>query len=58
MFYWGVSITEQRECTLLRKFFQKNQDFLRQSLMLEPRGHSDMYVAIVVPTQKADFGVV
>ena len=41
-----------------RNFFKKNQDILRQSLMLEPRGHCDMYGAIVVPSQKADFGVV
>jgi trans-L-3-hydroxyproline dehydratase len=26
-----------------RNFFKKNQDILRQSLMLEPRGHCDMY---------------
>ena len=38
------------------EIFSKNQDFFRQSLMLEPRGHSDMYGAIVVPSQKADFG--
>ena len=41
-----------------RNFFKKNNDILRKSLMLEPRGHSDMYGAIVVPSQKADFGVV
>ena len=39
-------------------FLQKNQDFIRQLLMLEPIGHSDMYRDTIVPTQKADFGIV
>jgi|TARA_B110000495_G_scaffold201807_1_gene220186 proline racemase len=41
-----------------RKFLKENHDHLRQSLMFEPRGHSDMYGVVVVPSQRADFGVV
>ena len=41
-----------------RKFLKENHDHLRQSLMLEPRGHSDMYGVVVVPSQRADFGAV
>ena len=41
-----------------RKFLKENHDHLRQSLMLEPRGHADMYGVVVVPSQKADFGVI
>ena len=41
-----------------RKFLKEHHDRLRQSLMLEPRGHSDMYGVIVVPSQRADFGVI
>ena len=49
-----------KEATILdhRNHFKKNLDHLRQSLMLEPRGHSDMYGVIVVPSQRADFGVI
>ena len=54
----GYSLLNKASVLGYRNFFKKNQDFFRQSLMLEPRGHSDMYGAIVVPSQKADFGVV
>ena len=54
----GYPLLNEASVLEYRNFFQKNQDFLRQSLMLEPRGHSDMYGVIVVPSQRADFGVV
>ena len=54
----GYPLLNKASVLEYRNFFKKNQDFFRQSLMLEPRGHSDMYGAIVVPSQKADFGVV
>ena len=49
-----------KEATVLdhRNYFKKNLDHLRQSLMLEPRGHADMYGVVVVPSKRADFGVV
>ncbi len=41
-----------------RRYFHKNLDFIRTGLMWEPRGHADMYGAVVTkPCSKvADFG--
>ena len=49
----GATILEQRE------FVRENYDHLRRALMLEPRGHADMYGAVLTPpvTPGADFGV-
>jgi len=43
-----------------RNFLKENYDYLRTSLMFEPRGHADMYCAIITPpvTEDADFGVI
>ena len=43
-----------------RNFIKENYDYLRTSLMFEPRGHADMYGAIITPpvTKEADFGVI
>jgi proline racemase len=42
-----------------RRFLRENFDFLRTALMWEPRGHADMYGAIVTDpvTEDADAGV-
>jgi proline racemase len=42
-----------------RRFVKERYDYLRTALMLEPRGHADMYGCIVTPpvTNDADFGV-
>jgi len=42
-----------------RRFVKEKYDHLRTTLMLEPRGHADMYGCIVTPpvTENADFGV-
>lgn len=41
-----------------RSFVRDNWDMLRTALMWEPRGHADMYGAIITPpiSPKADFG--
>ncbi len=41
-----------------RKYFKTNFDSIRTGLMFEPRGHADMYGAIITPpcTEDADFG--
>ena len=41
-----------------RKFFKEHFDEVRTGLMFEPRGHADMYGAIITPpcTEDADFG--
>ncbi len=42
-----------------RRFFRDNLDHLRTGLMWEPRGHADMYGAVLTPpdTSDGDFGV-
>jgi proline racemase len=42
-----------------RRFFRDNFDFLRTGLMWEPRGHADMYGAVISgpASPEADFGV-
>ncbi len=43
-----------------RRYARENFDHLRTALMLEPRGHADMYGCIIVPPNDAqgDFGVI
>lgn len=42
-----------------RNFLEDNYDYLRTSLMFEPRGHADMYGAIITEPERndSDFGV-
>ncbi|NNL21503.1 MAG: proline racemase, partial [Ignavibacteriaceae bacterium] len=42
-----------------RKYMMENLDHLRTALMFEPRGHADMYGAIITEPEKedSDFGV-
>lgn len=49
----GKSINEKK------KFFMKNYDYIRTALMAEPRGHKDMFGAILTdsPSSKSDFGL-
>ncbi|MDB4582820.1 proline racemase family protein [Draconibacterium sp.] len=48
----GITILEKR------RFFRDNLDFLRTGLMWEPRGHADMYGAVVTEpmSEGSDFG--
>ncbi len=49
----GSSVLEKR------RYFQQNHDHIRTGLMFEPRGHADMYGAIISDptTTEADFDV-
>jgi proline racemase len=49
----GATILEKR------RYFRDHYDALRTSTMWEPRGHADMYGAVITPptTPDADFGV-
>jgi proline racemase len=49
----GATILEKR------RFMQRNLDHIRKALIWEPRGHRDMYGAILTPnvTPEADLGV-
>jgi trans-L-3-hydroxyproline dehydratase len=39
-----------------RAYFREHHDSLRRALMWEPRGHADMYGAVVFASKSADFG--
>ena len=43
-----------------RKYVRDHYDHVRTALMLEPRGHADMYGCILTDptTEEADFGVI
>jgi len=43
-----------------RNFLKENFDYLRTALMFEPRGHADMYGALITPPVigESDFGVI
>jgi proline racemase len=40
-----------------RRYFREHYDHLRTGLMWEPRGHADMYGAVMTPSADADFDV-
>ena len=42
----GTTVLEQRE------FVRSRYDYLRRALMLEPRGHADMYGALLTPPER------
>jgi proline racemase len=52
-------LPEIRGTTVLekRRFFRDNYDHLRTALLWEPRGHADMYGAIITPSADADADV-
>ncbi|XP_063803438.1 trans-3-hydroxy-L-proline dehydratase [Pseudophryne corroboree] len=37
-----------------RRWVRENMDWVRRMLMLEPRGHQDMYGALLVPSEEAE----
>jgi proline racemase len=53
----GVPLIEGRTVLEKRRYFREHYDHLRTGLMWEPRGHADMYGAIVTPSASADFDV-
>lgn len=53
----GLPPIEGRTVLEKRRFFREHYDYLRTGLMWEPRGHADMYGAVVTPSNDADFDV-
>src|SRR5262245_30962438 len=54
----GLPPLEGRTVLEKRRFFREHYDHLRTGLMWEPRGHADMYGAVVTPSaDDADFDV-
>jgi proline racemase len=47
----GSSVLEKR------RYFREHYDYLRTGLMFEPRGHADMYGAVISASKDADFDV-
>jgi len=53
----GLPLIEGRTVLEKRRYFRDRYDHLRTGLMWEPRGHSDMYGAVITPSADADFDV-
>ena len=53
----GLPPIEGRTVLEKRRYFQEHYDYLRTGLMWEPRGHADMYGAVVTRSEDADFDV-
>ena len=53
----GLPPVEGRTVLEKRSYFRKHYDYVRTGLMWEPRGHADMYGAVITPAQDADFDV-
>ena len=53
----GLPPIEGRTVLEKRRYFREHYDYLRRGLMWEPRGHADMYGAVITPSADADFDV-
>lgn len=53
----GLPPIEGETVLAKRRYFRDHYDHLRTGLMWEPRGHTDMYGAVITPSNGADFDV-
>ena len=53
----GLPAIAGRDVLEKRRHFRQHLDHLRTGLMFEPRGHADMYGAVLTPSSSADFDV-
>ncbi|TNE69712.1 MAG: proline racemase [Bacteroidetes bacterium] len=53
----GLPEMQGRTVLEKRRYFREHYDHLRTGLMFEPRGHADMYGAVISPSEDADFDV-
>jgi len=53
----GLPPIDGRNVLEKRRYFRKHYDHLRTGLMWEPRGHADMYGAVITSSANADFDV-
>ena len=53
----GLPPIEGRNVLEKRRYFREHYDQLRTGLMWEPRGHADMYGAVITSSEDADFDV-
>lgn len=54
----GLPPIEGRNVLEKRRYFRDHYDYLRTGLMWEPRGHADMYGAVITSSTDADFDVI
>jgi proline racemase len=53
----GLPVLQGNTVLEKRRYFREHYDHLRTGTMWEPRGHADMYGAVVTPSNDADFDV-
>jgi trans-L-3-hydroxyproline dehydratase len=53
----GLPAIEGENVLEKRRYFREHYDYLRTGLMWEPRGHADMYGAVITSSTDADFDV-
>jgi trans-L-3-hydroxyproline dehydratase len=53
----GLPPIEGKTVLEKRRYFREHYDHLRRGLMWEPRGHADMYGAVITPSADADCDV-
>lgn len=53
----GLPLVDGRNVLEKRRYFREHYDHLRTGLMWEPRGHADMYGAVITESADADFDV-
>jgi trans-L-3-hydroxyproline dehydratase len=57
VFTSGLPPIEGRTVLEKRRYFRDHYDYIRTGTMWEPRGHADMYGAVLTPSADADFDV-
>jgi proline racemase len=57
VFTSGLPVIEGRTVLEKRRFFREHYDYIRTGIMWEPRGHADMYGAVITPSLDADLDV-
>jgi proline racemase len=57
VFTSGLPLIEGDTVLAKRRYFREHYDHIRTGTMWEPRGHADMYGAVVTPSLDADFDV-
>jgi proline racemase len=55
VFTSGLPPIEGRTVLEKRRYFMQHLDHIRTGMMWEPRGHADMYGAVITPSLDADF---
>jgi proline racemase len=57
VFVSGLPPLEGNTVLEKRRYFRDHYDYIRTGTMWEPRGHADMYGAVLTPSSDADFDV-